>query len=181
MGFNNLNTLKIHINTIHKEDQQSDESRQRNHIMNNVSTTSVNQKQCVFYLQPRGCKKGMSCDFSHSTNIQQNNITKIPKVCFNGVACNWKPICRYVHPEDGEAIPVRAVRGGGNLGVQRSMRNQDFASPDVSQLPPGYRVTSMRQFPGLAQNHPQVQVQPQDQVQPQVWRHSIFKQNPQFQ
>ena len=164
---NNLNALKRHINIKHNEGRQYVQTRQNVPIQGNVTNTNVKQKLCAFYQQPRGCKKGLNCDFSNDANINQNPIVKVPKLCYNGLACTWKPRCRYVHPEDGEAIPTRAARGEGNQGVQGLQSNQDFVSPDISQVPPGYSLTNMRDFPGLPQS--------------QVWRPSIFKMNPQFQ
>ena len=108
-------------------------------------------KPCAFIHQENGCKKKDKCDFSHdqSCNDQVNN--KVPKVCWNGPRCRWKPRCRYVYPEDGEVIPPREERLG-------------FGRVDRSQPPPGYVMSSgihsqstqrapdlrnMEEFPGM--------------------------------
>ena len=33
---------------------------------------------------------------------------KVPKLCFNGPMCTWKPGCLYIHPEDGDIMPNKA-------------------------------------------------------------------------
>ena len=63
-------------------------------------------------MQPRGCKKGSKCDFSHE-RVGNNQVEKLPKLCQNSRMCSWKPRCRYIHPEDGKTLPERAPRVGG--------------------------------------------------------------------
>ena len=164
--FNNLGSLKKHIEFYHRESQIQD-VRPSVISQNKTSNTNVSQKLCIFHLQPQGCKKGQNCDFSHETNGQQNNIVKVRKVCYNGVNCTWKPRCRYVHVEDGELLPARARREEGRRSHTPQSRNQGFAVQDVSQPPPGYspNLSSMVVFPGL----------------PQPSRPSVFRLNPQAQ
>ena len=178
VGFYNTDAMMKHIETNHKESQTRPSV---------IKKTVRNQKPnsiCIFNLQPRGCKKGESCEFSHKTGSQYQGISKVPKICGNGEGCSWKPGCRYVHPEDGESIPPRATRGGaresrakichwsarecprGGPGScsyvhQPEPINQGFLTPDVSQPPPGF---SMTEFPVL----------------PAPKRPSVFRQNPQY-
>ena len=127
IGFTNLTVLRKHIYTMHTE-QSPHNARASVIVQNNISTRRIKQKQCIFFLQPRGCKKGSSCDFSHNINNQQPRITKVRIVFYNGPTCTWKPGCKYVHLED-------------------------FLAPNVSQPPPGYNssFSSMKEFPGLPQ------------------------------
>ena len=176
VGFFSQGALKSHIDNHHNENQERPSV---------ISGGIRNAKPiCVFNLQPRGCKKGNNCDFSHETRNQQPSFAKVRKLCLNGTGCTWKPRCRYVHPEDGETIPLRAPREGGRESYARPCHwsanecprggpgtctfvhkpqpsNQGFATPAFSQLPPGY---SMTEFPRL----------------PAPRRPSIFQQNPQF-
>ena len=174
----NLSTLKSHIDTMHNKS----EARPKN-IQNGVTNT---RPICVFNLQPRGCKKGQSCNYSHDTNNQLNSSQKVRKMCNNGPDCTWKPGCRYVHPEDGEVIPPRAPREGGRVSNGRPCywspsdcprggpgscnfvhRPEDtnqglgFATPNLNQQPPDSNLT---EFPGL----------------PAPKRPSVFQMNPQF-
>ena len=161
VGFFNLSALKHLIDSMHKEPLVSE---LRTNVITNGNTKSPHNRPCVFFLQPRGCKKGQSCDFSHDANRLQLRISKVPKLCYNGPTCNWKPSCRYVHLEDGETIPARAPR---ERGRRIEYNNQDFVAPDLTTPPPGYSpsLSSMTDFPGL----------------PQLGRPSVFRQNPQFQ
>ena len=145
VGFHNLQALRRHIDQQHSEDRPA------------VKQTRPDNRErpCIFFLQPRGCKKGSTCDFSH-TGVQQR-VMKVRKFCRNGPGCQWKPRCMYVHPEDGETLPDRATREEGRRrqwsGSDRhtggnSSSNQGFGNPDFSQTPPGY---SMTEFPGLGQ------------------------------
>ena len=124
----------------------------------------------LFYQQPKGCKKGLNCTHSHEINGQLPNITKVPKMCYNGPSCTWKPGCRYVHPEDGETIPVREAlwqegrrpqvkvcdwsaakcpRGGPatcTFTHRPEPNNQGFASGKYRRPPPEH---SLSEFPDL--------------------------------
>ena len=179
--FNTLEDLKTHIDSMHSDNTE----RPSVIIQNDSSPKSKNI--CVFYLQPRGCKKGLNCTHSHETDGLQS-ITKVPKLCYNGQNCSWKPRCRYVHPEDGESIPARAHRVSRMEGRRPQVKNchwsasecprggpascsfahmpepinQGFSTPDLSRLPPGF---SLREYPGL----------------PAPRRPSVFRQNPQYQ
>ena len=189
VGFSNLGALKKHIENNHKE-VEDPIVRQSVIIQNTNSTPSSRKRLCIFHLQPQGCKKGQSCDFSHESNRQQNKIVKVRKVCQNGYSCAWKPCCRYVHPEDGETIPAWAPREGGRRSQAKPCywsaeecprggpgscsfphtlqpSNQYFLSQQLSQPPPGYSgsLSSVTEFPGL----------------PQVSRPSVFRRNPQSQ
>ena len=160
IGFQNLGALKRHIENAHKEKEVRPGVITQNAPINPI----VSQKLCIFYLQPRGCKKGQNCDFSHDSNNQQFEFVKVRKACFNGINCSWKPRCRYVHFEDGEVLPARAPREGG---MRSQASNQDFGNQDLSRPPPGFRsnISSMLEFPSL----------------PQVSRPSVFRQNPNCQ
>ena len=170
--FTNLSALRMHIDTMQTEGFVVNK-RPSVIVQKKVYTQSDNKRQCVFFLQPRGCKKGMNCDFSHDTSKQIPSITKVRKVCLNGPTCNWKPRCRYVHLEDGESIPPRLPRQApqagspGRLPRQGGRHNQVCVAPNLSQAPPGYssNLSSMLEFPGL---------------QP-VQRPSVFRSIPQFQ
>ena len=165
VGFTNLTVLRKHIDTMHAE-PSGHNIRPSVIVQKNSSIRRVSQKQCIFFLQPRGCKKGSSCDFSHNSNNQQPRIKKVRKLCFNGPTCTWKPSCKYVHLEDGETIPPRSPRQGGRV-ANVGPSNQGFVAHSLSQPPPGYSppLASMVEFPGL----------------PQMRRPSVFRQNPQFQ
>ena len=70
------NAMQKHIYSMHK-----DISERPNIITKNDNSKS--KKMCAFYQQPRGCKKGNSCDFSHEENTQ-HSLVKVPKLCQNG-------------------------------------------------------------------------------------------------
>ena len=125
VGFWNKDVLTKHVNQVHR-------------VSPAIQKTAVqsSKRPCAFFLQPRGCKKGSECDFSHST--VKNTVEKVPKVCRNSLNCTWKPSCRYVHPEDGETVPQRAPR-------ERNNRVQDFGSPNLSRPPPGHRPVRLGQ------------------------------------
>ena len=97
--FRELNIVKKHIFEAHKE----------NGTRVNKSTKNT---PCTFFSQVNGCKKKENCDFSHDLTNNDNKNNKVPKHCWNGPMCRWKPRCRYVHPEDGETIPPREERLG---------------------------------------------------------------------
>ena len=83
-------------------------------------------RPCRYFRTRNGCKKGEICNFDHSEVAQI--VMKVPKLCKDKEACVWKPQCKYVHPEDGEALPVR-----GEPRVR-----QGFGSQDFSRQPPGW-------------------------------------------
>ena len=132
VGFYNLTALKNHIQENHKE----------NTAVNREGRQLGTRGQCIFFLQPRGCKKGDHCDFSHERGERYVTV-KVRKLCFNGPSCNWKPRCRYVHLEDGEIIPPRSLREEGR---RSQPREEGFGQPDCTQLPPGY---TMQNYPGM--------------------------------
>ena len=100
----------------------------------------------------------------HSPEVLAAPVEKIPKVCDNSVSCVWKPQCRYVHPEDGDVMPVKNTRRQstaklcyypencprGGPGVCSFLHppttNQGFTRTDVSQPPPGYRQHQTQQM-----------------------------------
>ena len=98
VGFNSLSSLRKHIQENHNEVKDLN-VRPSVIIQNKVLTVQTNNQICVFNLRPGGCKKGQSSEFSHETNIQQNTMVKVRKLCHNGHGCSWKPRCRYIHPE----------------------------------------------------------------------------------
>ena len=106
IGFYNQLALNQHIENYHSENTQI--VREKRQVKRGI---------CIFFLQPRGCKKGPDCDFTHQRGGQFRSI-KVRKLCCDGPQCSWKPRCRYVHPEDGEPIPPwvsrtdRVHRGG---------------------------------------------------------------------
>ena len=124
VGFHHLGALKRHIEQNHKESTPvTREARHR-----------VSKNPCIFFLQRRGCKKGQNCDFSHVSG-ESYQVIKIQKLCLNGLGCNWKPRCRYVHPEDGEIIQPRVSR---EQGGRPHPREQGFGHLNCNQPPPGY-------------------------------------------
>ena len=166
IGFTNQDVLLRHIEQNHSENTSV--VRENIHIRNDEKKRGP----CIFFLQPRGCKKGSQCDFSHDRD-SINSIVKVPKMCRNGPGCSWKPRCRYIHTEDGETIPPRATweearvpREGARTSreearvprqearvpreeVRRTEANmQGFVTTACSQPPPGY---TMSNFPGLGQ------------------------------
>ena len=151
IGFDNLNALGRHIEQYHKDNGPAS-YQNRNAVKQTRST--VSRGPCIFFLQPRGCKKGANCDFSHSGAPQR--VIKVRKLCLNGPVCRWKPRCRYIHLEDGETIPERAPREQerraqnqvGLSGGATSSGNQGFGSPVSSLPPPGFSLT---EYPGLPQ------------------------------
>ena len=161
IGFYNLNALGHHIEERHKDNVPT-VIENRLPVSQNRHNRRVGSKGvCIFFLQPRGCKKGLFCDFSHGGGPP--SVKKVRKLCYNGQGCNWKPRCRYVHPEDGEVIPDRASRDQmrsphhqpGQLPGQQqqpdqqsSSGNQVFGSPDLRQPPPGVSLT---EYPVLGQ------------------------------
>ena len=175
VGFFTLDALEKHIQSNHNENQ----------IRESVITKAKPKSLCIFNLQPRGCKKGLSCDFSHETGAQQKGFLKVPNNCGNGPDCAWKPGCRYVHTEDGETIPPRAPRVGGmetranichwsardcprggptscSFVHRPEPANKGFLTANLSQPPPDFSLT---QFPGL----------------PAPKRPSVFRINPNHQ
>ena len=143
--------LSKYINDVHSE------SVQPIHISNKKGP-------CRFYGTDKGCNMGYSCLFDHSSEAHAKIVTKVPKLCRLKESCGWKPRCRYVHPEDGESLPVQRVREGPREGMARicfyptncprggplaqggfcsyfhpnSTTVQDFISLDYSQQPPGW-------------------------------------------
>ena len=170
--------MKQHIDFMHKN------ITPRPSVITESVTRSRPKNICIFNLQPNGCKKGLNCTHSHETNNQLHKINKIPKLCYNGPSCNWMPVCRYIHQEDGESLPARAPRvpreesrrfqvkqcywsasecprGGPTSCSFVHMPEpipQGFVTEDRSQPPPGYSLT---EYPGL----------------PAPRRPSIFQQN----
>ena len=126
IGFFNQNALNDHIGQAHSETLSMKKTDKR-----------PSKGPCAFFKQPRGCKKCSECDYSHE-NSAYSKIEKIPKLCRNSRMCNWKPRCRYVHPEDGETFPQRASRMGGSSG-------QGFGSPRLSRPPPGFSQVPRKQ------------------------------------
>ena len=169
VGFHHQAALKRHMQIYHNSENRPSVSQNR---------PKVTKGYCIFFVQPRGCKKGSSCDFLHEVGQQIN--TKVPKACRNGPGCNWKPGCRYVHLEDGEVFPVRVPRvearssevarrvcgnscfwpanecprgGPTSCNLQQNLQpenpdNQGFGQTSLSQPPPGY---TMAEYPCLQQ------------------------------
>ena len=149
VNFGDLNDLRKHIECDHKEKE----------------TVAVNKKGlCSFFRSRSGCKKGTSCSYEHVQAVNATPVTKVPKLCDNKEACVWKPSCRYIHPEDGEFLPVRSTRRQstaklcfypnncprGGPGICSYIHlpspiNQGFTLTDTSQLPPGYRLYPIHQ------------------------------------
>ena len=162
VGFNNQASLKTHVEQDHNENTPF--VRVQNY-QGRGETHSRKRGPCIFFLQPRGCKKGSQCDFSHERGASSSSI-KVHKLCQNGPPCTWKPRCRYVHPEDGEIIPPRASREGArtlrqeNRGpreearasglehLRPELREQGFWALLPSLIPPR---NTMENFPGLGQ------------------------------
>ena len=109
---------------------------QTEHNISQDQQSETNKKRpCRYFSTGNGCKKGNSCDFDHSANIQAIPVVKVPKFCKDKEACVWKPQCKYVHPEDGEALPVRSVRSRPLVSIMR----QDFGPQVFNQQPPDWR------------------------------------------
>ena len=150
VGFINQDVLRKHIEEQHSENTEVVREKRS-------SVRRESRGPCIFFLQPRGCKKGNSCDFSHKHEAQYSSV-KVPKYCYNGPRCNWKPRCRYVHPEEGEIIPPWTSRPGqGGQGREGTgggehRRGQfiveGFGRQDLNQPPPGF---TMRNYPVLEQ------------------------------
>ena len=152
LGFTSQVTLKSHIEEYHSENTHIN----REQIVTNRQ--SVQKKgACIFFLRPRGCKKGSQCDFSHNRDVQYS-LVKVRKLCRNGPVCVWKPRCRYVHLEDGDIIPprvlredTRAPRREARGSREEGRTTQGFGTQELNQPPQGY---NMGNYPGLrpAQN-----------------------------
>ena len=157
LGFTNHQVLRNHIDQMHEDKtlkrvqgSNTNINRTNSAVITDNTVQSTNREVhnnsrserkrgiCAFFPQPRGCKKGLNCDFSHEQN-GNNTLVKVPKLCMNGQRCLWKPRCRYIHPEDGEVMPQR---------VQRN-QVQGFVLPDLATPPPGYSLASSTDFPGL--------------------------------
>ena len=54
-----------------------------------------------------------------------------------------EPGCQCVHLEEEEMLPPRANRAPG------------IVYPDITQLPPGYSIESITDYPGLGRQIPQ--------------------------
>ena len=143
VGFTNHLVLRKHIDQIHKEktlqifrsgEQDNNSAVQSSSSQVQISGTIKRKRGiCAFFLQPRGCKKGSDCDFSH----EQTKIFKVRKLCRNGQGCSWKPGCKYIHLEDGEVMPPR------------EQKVQGFVMPDLSQPPPAFNLASSTDFPNM--------------------------------
>ena len=157
VGFQHQAALKRHVEEQHKENTEILRERQ---LSVRERRKSNSKGQCIFFLQPRGCKKGYDCDFSHTLGVHYSSV-KVRKLCLNGPSCAWKPRCRYLHPEDGEIIPPRAARQETRSQYREETREQCFGTPEYSQPPPGL---TMRNYPAMGQ----------------PVRVSVFRMNPQY-
>ena len=155
IGFFHLTALKKHIEEVHKE----------NTAVIREERPVAKRGPCIFFLQPRGCKKRDNCDFSHERGDRYVTV-KVPKFCHNGPGCTWKPRCRYVHPEDGEIIPPRNQREEGRRSPARDQREEGrwsqpreegFGDINIRQLPPGY---TMENYPCIAQPQRPTEIRP---------------------
>ena len=150
IGYSNHIALRKHIDSMHKEktlqiyrsgeqdnngalQSFSSSNGQFSSPVQSSSTLARKRGPCAFFLQPRGCKKGSDCDFSH----EETRISKVRKLCRNGPECSWKPGCKFIHLEDGEVMPPRG------------QKVQDFVMPDLSQPPPIINIRSSTEFPIL--------------------------------
>ena len=121
----------------------------------NISGQHKVKGPCSYYKSQNGCKKGNSCLWDHSEKAQAQIVKKIPKLCQNKETCSWKPRCKYVHPEDGESLPIRDRQERVPAPAQRLQRlhfppqaapqghqepsgSQGFGHPDVGHHPPGW-------------------------------------------
>ena len=146
VGLTNQASLKRHVELYHNENTPI--SRERGLSGGH----QVKRGPCIFFQQPRGCKKGSDCDFSHERGVQYNTV-KVRKLCRNGPGCTWKPRCRYVHMEDGEVIPPRFQKEVARVripGEERTLQREEprpgFGTPNLSQPPPTF---TMRNYPVL--------------------------------
>ena len=131
IGFTNHMVLRNHIDQSHKE-------RTLQTVHTNNTRPERKKGLCIFFSQPRGCKKGTDCDFSHE-HMSQESLLKVRKFCRNGPSCSWKPGCKFIHPEDGEVMPARANRES----------EQGFVMPDLTTPPHGYNLASSTDFPSI--------------------------------
>ena len=118
----------------------------------NISGQNKIKKPCSYFNNPNGCKKGNSCLWDHSDEAQAQSVKKIPKICQNKDTCTWKPRCKYVHPENGESLPVKQARvfsalqmsqgqsfhQAASKGHQGGSGSLGFGSPDIGRHPPGW-------------------------------------------
>lgn len=98
-------------------------------------------KVCAFYLSPRGCIKGDSCDFNHP-NAPDGSVTS--KVCDffkSAKGCTKGDECNFLHPEGH--VNARPGFGGGQKVCQFFATPRgcikgdacDFAHPNLSAKP----------------------------------------------
>ena len=115
-------------------------------------------RPCHFVHTRRGCIEGDSCNFDHSEAAYAKSVVKIPKLCRDKQACNWKPRCKYLHPEDGEFLPAQ--------NVAKDSGSQGFGLAGFSQQPPGWSSLPPPTAAGPAQsnNLPQVELERRTKV-----------------
>ena len=156
VGLWSKEAVKKHVSKYHSAESANTTDTSTPEQSTSINQQSENNKRpCHYFSTQNGCKKGDRCNFDHSADAQAKNVTKVPKLCKDKEACVWKPQCRYVHPEDGEALPERRVRGGH---IER-MVSQDFGPQHLSQQPPGWSQfpppTPPSPSPAPAQPRPQ--------------------------
>ena len=135
-----------------------EKTHQKKLLNNNTSTDQTRVKRpCAYYNSPKGCKKGDTCDWDHSDDAQAQFVTKVSILCRYKEACQWKPRCRFIHPEDGESVGFPNNQSRDSASGSPA---QDFVRPDMGSHPPGWN-----QIPPPAKQNPEYLIQ---QIQQQM-------------
>ena len=110
------------------------DSHMKSHMENRIKSNLPTKKPCSYFGSRYGCRKGDQCDYDHSESAQAKPVVKVRKLCRNGESCVWTPRCRYVHPENGEVLPVRSVE----RNTTNNALKPNFGVKGLSQQPPGW-------------------------------------------
>ena len=71
VGFQNQIALQRHVENKHKENTGIIRERQQSFRERRIS---FKKEPCIFFIQPRGCKKGPECNFSHDLGAQYTSV-----------------------------------------------------------------------------------------------------------
>jgi len=119
---------------------QQEERIQQEEPVNNSSKT------CAFYLSPRGCIKGDTCDFSHPVAPDGSVTTRVCDFFKSSKGCNKGAECNFLHPE-GHVNNGSGGSGGVGSGARPCQYfstprgcikgdSCDFAHPNLSTTKP---------------------------------------------
>lgn len=105
-------------------------------------------KICAFYLSPRGCIKGDSCDFVHPSAPDGSQTTKVCDFYKSVKGCNKGNECNFLHPEGH--MNARAGNSSGAKVCQYFATPRgcikgdscDFAHPNLSAKPCTYFLSA---------------------------------------